>query len=345
MTSVRARGMADLITLLPYQLGYHPTDSVVVVAVKDGRLGLIARVDLPPEEHACEAAQGTVAPVLDSVPDSVLLVAFESRPGESTLLLDLMVAQCDHEGCRVDEVVVVRDGRWWSRLCDADCCPEAGRPVPDPSTTPGVAEFVSLGVAPLADRSALTAVLAPDERAVAGTRSALEEVARDPADRRAEEVQAWSLLCDLGEDAVTVDQLGDRDVALLVAGLREVHWRDALIARMCPDTLADDDLPGGASTAASRAIRSRPWDDPDSREAVIAAHRLGARLLAVARRLPAEESAPYLTVLATFTWWCGDGARTRAALERALSLEPDYRLARLLATMVDHAVRTRSVQQ
>jgi len=46
-----------------------------------------------------------------------------------------------------------------------------------------------------------------------------------------------------------------------------------------------------------------------------------------------------VTVLATFTWWRGDGAVTRVALDRALRVDPGYRLAQLLERMVDLAIR------
>jgi hypothetical protein len=46
-----------------------------------------------------------------------------------------------------------------------------------------------------------------------------------------------------------------------------------------------------------------------------------------------------LTVLASFTWWRGDGALTRLALEQALESDPSYRLALLLLRMVDLSIR------
>jgi hypothetical protein len=55
--------------------------------------------------------------------------------------------------------------------------------------------------------------------------------------------------------------------------------------------------------------------------------------------LPDEHAAPALTVLGCFTWWRGNGAVTRVALERALRCDPNYRVARLLEQMVDLAVR------
>jgi hypothetical protein len=55
--------------------------------------------------------------------------------------------------------------------------------------------------------------------------------------------------------------------------------------------------------------------------------------------LPDDVAAPALTVLASVTWWRGDGAVTRVALARALRCDPDYRLAQLLLQMVDLAIR------
>ena len=65
------------------------------------------------------------------------------------------------------------------------------------------------------------------------------------------------------------------------------------------------------------------------------------RLMRLCRHSPLELSPAPLTVLANHTWWHGDGALTRIALERALVVEPDYRLARLLERMVDLSIRPR----
>ena len=55
--------------------------------------------------------------------------------------------------------------------------------------------------------------------------------------------------------------------------------------------------------------------------------------------LPDHVAAPTLSVLASFTWWRGDGALARVALARALRCDPGYRLAQLLLHMVDLAIR------
>ena len=63
------------------------------------------------------------------------------------------------------------------------------------------------------------------------------------------------------------------------------------------------------------------------------------RLIRLCGMLPDDMAAPALSVLASFTWWRGDGALTRVALARALRCDPDYRLAQLLEQMVDLAIR------
>jgi Domain of unknown function (DUF4192) len=85
----------------------------------------------------------------------------------------------------------------------------------------------------------------------------------------------------------------------------------------------------------------RPDDGPGADPVTRAAHsqRLERRLVTVCAALPEAWTVPPLTVLASFTWWRGDGALTRMALERALAVDPDYRLARLLERMVDLAIR------
>jgi hypothetical protein len=54
---------------------------------------------------------------------------------------------------------------------------------------------------------------------------------------------------------------------------------------------------------------------------------------------PAAHAAPLLAVLASLAWWCGDGARAGVAADRALALEPDHRLSRVVRESLDHGLR------
>ena len=66
------------------------------------------------------------------------------------------------------------------------------------------------------------------------------------------------------------------------------------------------------------------------------------RLLALCRSVPDEcavEAAALCTVAAHVAWIGGDGAIARVAVDRAVRLVPDYRLARLLERLIDLGLR------
>ena len=56
------------------------------------------------------------------------------------------------------------------------------------------------------------------------------------------------------------------------------------------------------------------------------------------RRAPAPLDTPPATLLAVSAWLRGDGAMANVALERALSSDPGYRLAGLLASALAECV-------
>ena len=80
---ITLRGPDDVIAVLPYQLGYHPRDCVVAVSLRDRRVGLVARTDLPPPEHAGAVVDGLVGPLLRDGATSVIVVGYEDVPDAS----------------------------------------------------------------------------------------------------------------------------------------------------------------------------------------------------------------------------------------------------------------------
>ena len=60
MQAIRLRDLGEVLTCLPYQLGYQPRDSLVVVALEEHRVGMIQRLDLPPADDVPEAAHSVV---------------------------------------------------------------------------------------------------------------------------------------------------------------------------------------------------------------------------------------------------------------------------------------------
>jgi hypothetical protein len=135
--------------------------------------------------------------------------------------------------------------------------------------------------------------------------------------------------------------MSSQDLATLAVSLTDVDLRDALIAWLCPGTLPQELIDPRLFVQMSRALPeplSRGGDRGDTGQ-VIACQRRERRLCELCAALPDAWAVPILTVLASYTWWRGDGALTRVALDRALRIDPHYRLAQLLVRMVDLAIR------
>ncbi|CAN7424874.1 DUF4192 domain-containing protein [Terrabacter sp. LjRoot27] len=159
MPKISLSGPAELLTVIPFHLGFQPTRSVVVVCFHGKRLGLVARLDLVDETLAPEAVAQTLPTLLQGSPSSVALVGFEDDEDESLPLLEALAAGVESERVVVRERLVVRDGRWRSVGCD--CCPDEGWRLPEQADVPAVASYVALGHAVLPDRDELARLVAP----------------------------------------------------------------------------------------------------------------------------------------------------------------------------------------
>ncbi len=346
MTHISLRGPGDVLAVLPYQLGYHPRRSVVVVALEERRVGLVVRVDLPPEGHEAAVAAAVVGPLRRERVARVIVLGYEDAPDESLPLVLRIVEDLESGGVDVAEVDVVRDGRRYSPVCSEPCCPPDGRPVPDPDEVPAVAELIALGRAPLADRDAVDRLVDPDPAWSARLGAPLSSVTGEPVRRRREAVRAWATL--LAHDAGRVAHGGapgrPRHVAAAVVGLRDIALRDALIGWLAPSVLPRDALdPDVVALLEHRMPRWGGMGRWSPGHAEAGEHDLLLdRLVAVCRCIPDDrprDAAAACTVAAQVAWAGGDGARARAALDRALRLDPGYRLAGLLARVVDHGLR------
>jgi hypothetical protein len=367
-TTIHLSGPADVLAVLPYQLGFHPRDCLVVMSLVDAHMGLVQRIDLPPLEHVADAVAALIAPLRQDRPRAVLLIGFEEREGQSRAVLDEMTEVCRAEGVEVAERMVVRQGRWFSPDCYLGCCPPEGLTLPTPGEVPAVAEFVGRGICPLPDRAALAARLelgspllgraasAQADKWSLSRREATEDTedtdAREAAlDRcRAKELAVWSRVLSDDDDAEPISALTSQDLGLLAVSLTDVDLRDGLIAWLCPGAMPRDLIDPRLLGLLSGALPATPRLDGEAEEAgeageaqrALRPERIERRLRELCAALPDVWAVSALTVLASFAWWRGDGALTRIALARALRVDPRYRLARLLERMVDLAIRPES---
>ncbi|HET7304466.1 MAG TPA: DUF4192 domain-containing protein [Segeticoccus sp.] len=360
----RLAGPGQLIAYLPYQLGYHPRCSAVVVCWRTGRLGLVQRADLPEPGQEGEAAALLVPVLLRERPSAITLIGFEegADPGASGPVLELVAEECAAAGIELQDHLVVRSSRWCSLLAGPGSAAGDGRPVPPPERVPAVLAMITCGVDPAPSREELEERLAGGrpllERAVRAEAELLldglpgSDDAREAACWREDGLFAWARVLGGVDPCGTepVDALRPVDLARAAVALVDVQLRDALIAWLTPDNLPLDLV----DPELMAQVRRRLWpvrddsgrsDGPDGPDDPLVereeAHIRGreSRLADFCRVLPPEWAVGPLTVLAAHAWWRGDGALARIALERALDTDPGYRLAGLLLQLVDHGVR------
>ena len=238
---ITLRGPGDVLAVLPYQLGYHPSSCVVAVSLRDRRVGLVARTDLPPPEHAGTVVDGLVGPLLRDGATSVIVIGYEDEPDASQPSLIALVERLERAGVDVLDVVVVRDGRRYSPTCSEPCCPPDGVTLPDPADVPAVAEFVARGRYPLASRDAVESLVEADPTRVRGVADAVRVRSRMPRRRRRAAV-AWRLVLrperhPRRPDVREGPSWRAQAVADAAVGLADIAWRDGLVAWLAPGVL------------------------------------------------------------------------------------------------------------
>jgi hypothetical protein len=176
---IRLRSCADLLAGVPYLLGFHPTDSIVAVALRRGVIAFAARGDLPgPALPAGAVAARFVALLVRERADAVLLIGYGAA-ARVTAAVDALRDALGGTRLQVVDALRVEDGRYWSYVCaDPSCCPPSGTPF-DATTAPAAAAAVFAGQVALADRAAVVRQIAP----VTGP----ARMAMEAATRRAEQ--------------------------------------------------------------------------------------------------------------------------------------------------------------
>ncbi|MFG2051584.1 DUF4192 domain-containing protein [Micromonospora sp. NPDC048935] len=309
------RSPADLIAAVPYLLGFHPADSVVAVALLGRQIIFAARADLPdPSSDLLEQARHLAGVIRRQGAESATVVGY-GPPDRVTPAVDAVRAALSVGGTEVLDALRVTGDRWWSYLCtEPDCCPPEGRRY-DPVANPMTAAAIFAGQVALPDRAALVAQVAP-----------VDGPDRDAA--RAATARARLRLTELHKQAPENDLLGSR--AVHTAGLAAV--REAQRRQRRGERLDDDEMAWLSLLMTHLPVRDLAWERTDGRDRDI------ALWTDVLRRAEPELVAAPGTLLAFAAWRAGQGALAAVALERTLSLHPDYPLAVLMDDMLRRGV-------
>jgi hypothetical protein len=321
---VRVRDAGEIAAGLPHLLGFHPRESVVLLSLggeSGRRVGLTVRADIPPPEHNRSLAGVLARSLLTDRPDGALVFVVSEVAGDDLGegrglphhdLVREMCRALSRQAVAVADLLLVRDGRWWSYDCPDSCCaPGAGTPLPEGVTELEVAS-IATGTVVADTREHLVARMAPppdhDPRAMAAACARVAvQLSADLLDSGPEPAAAesWAAVmagiarCRPG--AAGHLRLSDEDVARIAWGLRDGEVRDLAL-----------ELALGRESAAAEQV----WTE-------------------CTRRAPAPLDAAPATLLAVSAWLRGDGAMAGIALDRALTSAPGYGLATLLRDALD----------
>lgn len=325
MTKLKVRTPGELISAVPYLIGFHPADSLVVAAIKEGLLAFAARIDLPqpgvPDTEARAPVLHLATIVAEQQPQSITIIGYGDSDRVTPSLRTLSEA-LKRAGVPIIDEFRVADGRYWSYLCTKpSCCPPEGN-LCDPPNSVLAVEATFAGAVALASRSILEERLAPatgDERA-----------AMDEADRLA--------LSRLREMTAKAPEPGNEEVPedvriermMIRAGRAAI--RHAERTARAGNRLTDDEIAWLGHLMTSVQIRDYAWIRSGTRDCEISLWS------DVVRRVNPERVPAPASLLAFIAWRAGMGPLATIAVERALDADPTYSMAETMVATLYAAV-------
>ena len=292
----------DLLAAIPFLIGYHPQDSLVLVALKDEAVGMAMRVDMPVGVSA-EGYDLLASHFLRDGADGAFIVAYvgEGAVDPENVLINTSAALV-RAGIDIKESLIVRDNRFRSLICsDPTCCPPEGSAVPDLGSSRIAAEHVIAGhPMPFENVDGLV-------QSIAALPSSFESVWAD-------EVHAFWVSSD-SEEIQELQRDGATAIIDLVGEYREGRGaEDRELAARVIGRLSDiqvRDFALGSHTDESADYYWAMWRD----------------LLRIA---PRGFVAPVACLFAAMAYERGEGALAHKGLDRGLGDDDQYSLAHLL---------------
>ncbi|MDB1088824.1 DUF4192 domain-containing protein [Streptomyces sp. ACA25] len=350
------RGPAELADALPYLLGYHPDDSVVLVGLHGprGRLGGRIRIGIPetPDDWP-EAAEQLAGCLVEGSrarglrPDAavVYLCGGEGDPAEAQAAMERLrpLAQqlrtaCGARDLPVYEALYLSGSRFWSYCCPGpQCCSGAGAELPPPGTTPMAAAAAFAGIRVAGSLKAMERRLTPLEGP-----AALRQVHAFDTAAATLVPRMLGAAGDVSAVRAETLRLAERLLGRFHRGAAPRAGRDARPSgprsgggAQERDDARDDALITSAEAAALiLGLQDRTTRDMAAEWMEGARARQALRLWrALARRCVQAyrgHAAAPLTLAGWVAWSLGDEPAARVALGRAVETDPDYVFARLL---------------
>jgi hypothetical protein len=292
----------DLVTAVPFLIGFHPTDSVVLISVKEGAIGVAMRIDLPVTINSDEIDLLAHHFIRDDA-EAALLVAYvpDSRDDGDSILISLG-AGLIRNGIQIHESLLIRSGRYRSIICrDSSCCPTVGKTLPSIDDSAIAAEHVVAGIPmPYGDISELIDSIAADPLSLTKNWNSavrnflIDEDSSEVGALRRDGVESMELLLD--EFRIGRGATDHMLVARVIGRISDVQVRDYAM---------------GVHQEDNYDLYFTMWRE-------------------LLRLAPMGLVAPIACIVAAMSYENGDGALAQRALDRAIADDAKYPLASLL---------------
>lgn len=325
---------SEVLAAVPHLLGFHPTNSLVVVTVhgaqRTARIDLALRTDLPePGDRRRLAEHLAGGPIRNNGADAVMLFVVggvdaacpaddrgdesPSPPEQSTVdadppphgeLVDVVREVLEQAGVGVLHALwtaEIRADRTWLCYGDREC----SGTVTDPKSSSVAAALAAAGSVTFDSRAELEALVAPESKEALARRAAQLDVLAEEAEQESGETPN-----------------GRRDLQTVLAAVGRVAEGAAL---------TEDDLVRVLLALSDSRVRDLALSTALG-ESAAAAEQLW---LCLVRKAPAPELADVAALLAVSAYLRGDGALAGVVLERIEQVRPDHRLGTLLRRVVD----------
>jgi hypothetical protein len=301
------REPSDLVSLIPYLLGYEPRESIVVLSLVGSQryFGPSLRLDLVELAHTSEFVDYVARLVAHQGWEVVLCVAYSDDRGLVDAVMGPLAGTLRAAGVTVFEALGVGHGRWWSYTCsDPACCPLDGTAF-DPTASKAAAAMVANGRSKAASRDALRARFAaiPDDvRLDIGNRCGAllkEQAAADTSERWTSAEVEERVLAGLGEENIGIDTC-----AGLLAMVQSLETRDIAWMMMTRDDAAQ---------------HLALWSQ-------------------VTRAAPDRLLAPAGSLAGFAAWLSGQGVIASHAADRVSEVAPNYSMMLLLREVLEKCV-------
>ncbi|NNG34170.1 DUF4192 domain-containing protein [Nakamurella aerolata] len=328
---IKVRDAAGLLAAVPHTIGFRPEESIVVLIFTGprNRIGPSMRLDLPPAAQQRRFASHVAGLTLRHGTTAALFSYSSSSLGRQVLRTVLKAFL--RKGIRVIDAIAVR-GNEASFL-----------PGPDGRTEPSIA--VPADGHPVA--AALSAANAFAGRAVLDSRAELAASIAGPAD---------GIATNIARQRIAAAQQRHREARRAVpTGIRtrrgtsfttaqRIHAEQLLhacVASFLDQHLVPPDLAADLAVAVEAEVSVRDHliclviDDRETAWTPV--------LSSCLQSVNPSDAVALCTMLGVAAYRAGGGALAAICFEQALTHRPDYRLARLMQSMLWHAVEPRAL--